>query len=234
MCQVGHPQTSHEMAQGELFHSSDNANVQGESAQHQKGFGGSLRVVSLDKILLICVGLLALFVLVYSFGVERGRRTMEKEFEVMLAGQVETIAPIVPNSPVDLSTQVMMLVGDKAVEPAPATLSVNSESQSDTSHPDAGSVLVSLNDDRAVLPRADTARARDFTIQLVTYTSENQAIREIENLKKRGFSAFVIPSGKYLQVCTNYFANQSEARKGLQSLAAWGRYPDAYIRPVVR
>src|SRR3989338_1717667 len=73
-----------------------------------------------------------------------------------------------------------------------------------------------------------------FTVQLVTYYDQKLAERETNRLKEKGYESFVIPSGKYFQVCTSYFDDRSEAKSFLREFPDSSRYPDAYVRPVVR
>ena len=87
---------------------------------------------------------------------------------------------------------------------------------------------------KAAFPVAHPDRKSDYTVQLVTYTTEALAIREVNRLKSSGYEGFVIPSGTYYQVCADYFASKLKARSVLERFRASGRYPGAYIRPVVR
>jgi cell division septation protein DedD len=74
-----------------------------------------------------------------------------------------------------------------------------------------------------------------FTIQHVTYITQSAADREIQKLAQRGYNAFVIPSGKHLQVCIAAFQARPEASKILKQLRAQGLVSgDAYVRPMVR
>ncbi len=76
-----------------------------------------------------------------------------------------------------------------------------------------------------------------FTIQLVTYRQEKKAKQEIERLAQKGHKAFVIPSGKFYQVCVDTFAQKREALQKLVELKADGfqkMYQGAYVRPIKR
>ena len=74
-----------------------------------------------------------------------------------------------------------------------------------------------------------------FTIQHVTYITRSAADREIQKLAQRGYSSFVIPSGKHLQVCIAAFQSRQDASLLLKQLRAQGLVSgDAYVRPMVR
>jgi cell division septation protein DedD len=82
--------------------------------------------------------------------------------------------------------------------------------------------------------QSDLKKLGKFTVQLVTYNDKTQAENEISRLKSKGYEGFIIPSGHYYQVCASYFDTKSNARSQLEELKQTGRYPDAYIRPVIR
>lgn len=76
-----------------------------------------------------------------------------------------------------------------------------------------------------------------YTIQLITYQNRSRADREIKTLNDLGYESFLIPSGKYYQVCVDRFQAKSDASKRLFELksGAYGQiYRGAYIRPVKR
>lgn len=80
---------------------------------------------------------------------------------------------------------------------------------------------------------APAAQEGKYTIQLITYVGQSRAAEEVEKLKKQGFSAFIIPSGKHHQVCINRFKSKESAAEFLQdSLKDSLRktYPGAYVR----
>jgi len=76
-----------------------------------------------------------------------------------------------------------------------------------------------------------------YTIQLVTYKSRSRADQEVKALEDKGLESFLIPSGKYYQVCVHKVRAKDEASKRLIELKAnaLGQiYRGAYIRPVKR
>ena len=70
-----------------------------------------------------------------------------------------------------------------------------------------------------------------YTIQTITFTSRPIAEKEIKRLTDKGFEAFLIPSGKFLQVCVAGFENRIKASETLIKLRSLGLAPrDAYVR----
>lgn len=217
------------MVQGELFR---------EEAQesHFSGFSGSAKKsflsryelsITLDKLLLGVVALLVIFVLSYSFGVERGKRIMEKRLETLIPKHSEVLATVTEAADEhQKSAQETVLIIDqptlKAQEmPASVTAPVtpkNAEPQKPAS----------------LLPPPDLSKGRTYTIQLVTYMDEKKTAIEVNRLKAKGHEGFVIPSGPYFQVCVNYFESHSKALSWIKQFRDAGRYPGAYVRPIVR
>ena len=236
------------MVQGELFREEIASPFRDPSeARRGKSFLARHQLsMALDKFLLGLIGFVIVFVLTYSFGVEHGKRAMEKRFESLVLTQSETVAAPSPvldepamGASVATSKGNAVLIVDHQKKPLPKandglkTQTVGEEKSivaRVSSEPLAGQAVVSTS----VVPSRDLSRKEKFTVQLVTYSDQSQAIKEIERLKTNGHEGFVIPSGRYFQVCVNYFENQAGARSSLKELRETGRYPDAYVRPVVR
>ncbi len=82
-------------------------------------------------------------------------------------------------------------------------------------------------------PPAPAAEEGKFTLQLITYVGQPRASEEVEKLKKQGYNAFVIPSGKHHQVCINRFQTKELANDFLAKARKDGlmkTYPGAYVR----
>ena len=212
------------MVQGELFREEP---VIHSALKSSPSFLAQYQLtLSLDKLVLVFIGIMIVFVLTYSFGVEQGKRQSEKRFETLVPTHEEVFR--LANQTVlkaDPQEEVVLDVSQKAS----AGARTNQAAQTDSSiaSPDASVQAQSS------LPVALPEKGK-YTIQLVTYLSERQAIEEINRLKTKGYEGFVIPSGRHYQVCVDYFQSQSEARKILTHLKLTGRYNDAFVRPVVR
>lgn len=81
---------------------------------------------------------------------------------------------------------------------------------------------------------AEVKKREGYTIQLITYISERLANEEVAKLSKKGLQAFVVPSGKYYQVCLQTFKDKKAAVQKLAELkktqAYKTSYPGAYIK----
>ncbi|OGX02998.1 MAG: hypothetical protein A3G87_05035 [Omnitrophica bacterium RIFCSPLOWO2_12_FULL_50_11] len=217
------------MVQGELFRDENIATLPNEAKQ---SFLSRLQLTfSADKILLGTIALMVLFLLTYSLGVERGKRVMEGRFASLLPMHGETLSPMEPRLPQSETTasaigrdELILVVDETEAEETeverPAELSVSGVPEIETQ--------------ASAFPLADPNRKSEFTVQLVTYVGQADAVQEVDRLRSQGHESFVIPSGRYFQVCANYFASRSQAKSDLTGFQGSGRYPDAYVRPVVR
>ena len=201
------------MVQGELFRDESSISGLGSLDRARKSFLSRHQLtLTYDKLLLVLIAWVIVFALTYSFGVEHGKRTVEKSLESLLPAHTDTVSltvePKTPPSEASPNEETIILVNQEPAadaEPAPRPF-----------------------------PVADLAKEGSYTVQLVTYADEKQAVREIDHLKTKGHEVFVIPSGHYYQVCANYFDDKVKARNFLKQFSELGRYPDAYVRPVVR
>jgi hypothetical protein len=67
----------------------------------------------------------------------------------------------------------------------------------------------------------------------VIYRTKSAAEREIQSLTKKGQAAFIIPSGKYLQVCIAGFQTKKEADSYMKQLRTQRVISgDAYVRAI--
>lgn len=69
---------------------------------------------------------------------------------------------------------------------------------------------------------------QNYTIQLASYQSKTYAKKQAELLKKKGFTALVLPKGNYIILCVGNFANKETARPLLSELRK--TYQDSFIR----
>lgn len=215
------------MVQGELFReeSSDfNSNVR------QKSFLSRYQIaVSFDKLFIVLIANIAIFALTYSFGVEHGKRSMEKHLETLFPAQSQMIQaePTDTREPIEGPSETVLLIENHANEEPQVHLKPAAPQK-------IGSREGLANVNEPTSNAAEIKKVGNFTIQLVTYDNEELAKREINRLKSGGHEGFVIPSGKFYQVCANYFESKGKARTVLEKFKESGRYPDAYIRTVIR
>lgn len=219
------------MVQGELFRDDNlGAHLRSSDFGAQNSFLRRYQLsLTLDKLILALMGILVIFVLTYSFGVERGKRAMEKRIEPLLLKGSDTILgdQTSAQAPANGQTETVLIVNEGKAAPTSSSLMAEPRTAS-------VEVQVSTPKIQSTLPVPDLSRKAKYTIQLVTYKDEQQAAKEIERLQAKGFEGFVIPSGPYFQVCAHYAETKSKAQSFLNEFLREGRYPDAYVRPIVR
>jgi|GEM_PF-1404537 len=194
----------------------------------------------LDHILVLFLGLIFLYAFIYSMGVERGKKIASQSIEMWQqkikdALVTETVqkktsmidASKVPALPAPISTNK-----SSALAPQEATRSELSVSVS------APAVIATAVQPKpASASEVVVAKPADgkFTIQLVTLNSRELANDQINKLAKSGYKAFMIPSGKMIQICVNSFEKRAAALTFLKDLKQKGLAPsDAYIRNIPR
>lgn len=167
----------------------------------------------LDQAIGLVLILLVFYVLIFSWGVEKGKRSSQ-DSQVIRAAAAPVVLP-------------------EAVEPAPVPAV--------TVLPVAAAVELAAKETPitvAELPKpvAEVSKPEGkYTVQHVTYITQSAADREIQKLVKLGYTAFVIPSGKHLQVCIGGFQTRPEAIQLLKQLKTKRLVSgDAYVRPMVR
>ncbi|OGW84016.1 MAG: hypothetical protein A3C47_01415 [Omnitrophica bacterium RIFCSPHIGHO2_02_FULL_51_18] len=69
---------------------------------------------------------------------------------------------------------------------------------------------------------------KPYTIQLVTYKKEDLAEKEVAGLRKKGHTAFIIPSGDYYQVCAGQYVSKEDAHRNLKNFS--DKFRDCFIR----
>lgn len=194
--------------QGELFNVSGPVVDASKVSKNQTGWMDRLKItLRLDHLAILAILALVLYVLVFSFGVEKGKRFALAELEAVKARQEQ------------IKRELAEL---ERGEPAAPQASV-SESLPRTV-PGETPPAPAVREERAA-PRGR------YAIQLITFTSRPRAEEEVERLKKRGYRGFILVEKKFFQVCMDGFDTLGEAREKLLRLKAEGFAPsDAFIR----
>lgn len=174
----------------------------------------------LDQILGIALVLLVFYVLVFSWGVDRGKRSAFESHALKTVAA--SIAPEISSATVAVA---------KVAEKEPSVIAPNSSDS-------IGKVPQEVPIPSSELPKPVASVNKPsgkYTIQHVTYVAQSVADREIQKLLKKGHHSFIIPSGRYLQVCIDSFETRQEAIKILRQLRTEGIVTsDAYVRPMQR
>ena len=167
----------------------------------------------LDQTIGLTLVLLVVYVLTFSWGVEKGKKSSYASqgvrpvsSEVLSAEPAQAVvasvakAPLAPRIDAVIPKEVLITVAEL---PKPVAKVMKPDGK--------------------------------YTIQHVTYITQSAADREIQKLAQRGYSSFVIPSGKHLQVCIAAFQSRQDASQVLKQLRTQGLVSgDAYVRPMVR
>lgn len=231
------------MVQGELFREESlSAGASSSEFLRKKSFLSRYQFrITLDKFLIVLIAMTVVFVLTYSFGVEHGKRTMEKQFQKAIPIEMTSpLTTVIPTSATPIvqaqKQETFVLVGE---EQKSSEISLQGKGSAGLKEMETKTIDEKASDDSPLTigtPQAKLmiAKGKLYTVQLVTYDNELLAQREIKRLKSKGLDSFVIPSGSYFQVCVNYFESRTQARDFLKQFSDNTRYPDAYIRPVVR
>lgn len=167
----------------------------------------------LDQMIGLTLVLLVFYVLAFSWGVEKGKRSAYPSQVVRSSAplaEVQSSIPVASAQPVKASAEASADV----VVPRVIPLTVEE-----------------LPKPVAKVTRPDGK----YTIQHVTYVTQSAADREIQKLAQRGYRSFIIPSGKHFQVCIAAFPSRQAATGLLKKLRSEQLASgDAYVRPMIR
>ena len=172
--------------------------------------------IRMDQALAGMIALLVIYVLIFSFGVEKGKRLGMAELKAERAKNQRMVH--------ELSEKLFSNTGVPASAlPQPAVIASLKETKE---------VVPSKSDETQAVSSA-AAPAGKFTIQHVTYHSKQAAEREMKRLAEKGYQSFVIPKGRFWQVCINGFDSRKQATELLSSLKAQKIVAaDAYVRAI--
>lgn len=155
--------------------------------------------ISYEAAALWGIVFIIILVITFAMGVNRGRLIYSQKQGVSSA-IVSSLPSPAPTALTDTNRSQGSVEQQKAKEPVFRPLAPVSTTSPAPKAVKAPSVLES------------------YTIQLVTYTSPNTARQACEGLKQKGYSPFVIISGKYYQVCVGNYKSRADAEKDLPTL----------------
>jgi len=170
--------------------------------------------VSLEQIFITLIVLVILFVMVFMMGVLRGKSIHNKNGATVVRTFEPTSRPGLP---------VVQSGNTVTARPVP-TAGVPSRNPAT---PTQTAVLTPKSS--ALQPFANNP-AKPYTIQVVTYRSEDRALKEVSQLQAKGYQPKMITKNGYSVVCVGQYANRGEADKDLRSLRS--RYKDCYLRKI--
>ena len=200
--------------QTELFEISDPTTVSESEAPAKTSFlETKLMTLRIDHTIGLLLIMMVVFVLSFAWGVERGKGSVRNS-------QAATTAtpPALPETAQKTTAQEdVPTIAEKIANAPAATVPTK---------------LAVLPTPKAEKQPASGERPNGkYTIQHVIYLTQSAAERESKKLQQKGHRAFIIPSGKYLQVCLDGFATKKEADRALKMLRTQGTIAqDAYVR----
>jgi len=209
--------------QKELFAAVPVAALSDSFSQQKNSFLNRTRLsLRLDQMLAFVIGLLVIYVFVFSFGVETGKRYSTAELMAERAKR----------------ERVTEELSRKLTEGQQSAVIAIDAAKSSTQTATQGSITPAISSPsikEVVTPATQESGkpAGRYTIQTITVASKNTAEREIQKLAGMGHKAFVIPGGKKLQICVDGFESQKEASRAMKQLKNQGHIPaDAYVRTI--
>jgi hypothetical protein len=202
--------------QADLFNLSMSNSI--ERQAFQRSFFERKYTFRFDQLLAVALVFLAFFVLTFAWGVERGKAVSSRDFALKSKSiAVESPSVAVPPAP-DLRAVVSTV-------PQAAAIEVSMEPIQSTNVVSQGAVT---SEPAASAEASSTAK---YTIAHMTYVKKEQAAKEIERIKAKGYDSFVVSSGKYYQLCVSGFESRKAANDAMRTLRTEGIVSaDAYIR----
>ena len=195
-------------SQGELFNEICVENISAKETQTSSLKETNKQVtINFDKFLIFLILLIISISIAYAFGVATGRGTLKHD-----GGEQPSLHKM-KSEPVlfELSEDEHYVQKE----------GVQTQAQDDIT-------AVAITEITQELPE------KGWTIQVVTYKDYSNAHNEVAKLRDEGFNPFIIPSGKYYQVCVNAFTSRSDALKMLSVFTTERQYFDAFVRKIKR
>lgn len=177
--------------------------------------------LKLDQAIVAVISLLIIYVFVFSFGVESGKRYAMAEIRSERAKR-ERMAQ-------ELGEKIFANNGAVQTATVSSRIDHSEAAVSSVAQPAVSTQAVSTE---ASAPKAPAVTASGkFSIQIITFTAKSAAEQMIKKLASNGYQGMIIPSGKFLQVCVTGYETRESANLALTQLKAKGLAPkDAYIR----
>ncbi|KPK96578.1 MAG: hypothetical protein AMJ95_13425 [Omnitrophica WOR_2 bacterium SM23_72] len=158
-------------------------------------------VRSYEKAILVIIGMVAVSIISFGLGVEKGKRVTSVKFSPRLDMAKKPALPPVKVAPAE---QPKPQVTGK-----PVALPEGSAEVKEKSAP-------------------QFLEQQGYVIQLASYQQRNFADREAEELKKKGFSPIILKKGVFTVLYVGNFPSKESASAKLSELRE--RYTDCYIK----
>ena len=166
-----------------------------------------------EKTILILIGIVAVGVLSFSLGVEKGKRMARRD----------AVKDSYTSSPVSVKPAQPTVQPVRRIEIQPAQAAINTAPRTVLAARAAPQARAAV-----AKPMILSGQIGSFTIQVASYKSKKSADTQAQLFKKKGITAMVLPKGEYLVLCVGRFPSQDEARAALKELQK--QYKGCYIR----
>lgn len=168
-----------------------------------------------DRLNVIAILFIIILAIVFAAGVEIGKGGKGYRLQAGDGGGPTLSPKDVPMPAKDQNTPG---------EAAPDTTNIAAQLASVKKEPPPQPIEVS----KKIPTKTPSGKAGNYTIQLVTHVNENVAKKDMLTLKNKGYKPFVIPSGKYIQVCVGSYPEKEGAIQSLKKFK--NMYGDCFVR----
>ncbi len=189
-----------------------------ERQAFQRSFFERKYTFRFDQLLGAGIVFIVFFVMVFAWGSEHGKAVSHREMARESVAVVPAAEPTV--------TVTAPAVTEVMAQQGPATVNAPSGEAAASAAEEAvpaASVEVST--------AATVKTGAKYTIAHMTYVKKDQASKEVERIKSKGYAPFVVTSGKYFQICVSGFESRQSANEAMKTLRTKGIVSaDSYIR----
>jgi len=180
--------------------------------------------ITYENLILVFIGSVMLFVICFSLGTEKGRRTALHQYK----------RPIIKKNGAELRKREMKTEAEGWAEEG-RDINVYREYAEKVSieSKEKKSQESETGDGQAEAKEKEPIASKPYTIQVVAFKRKDNAEDEAGKLKGEGYDTFTLPSksGQWIQVCVGRFVSKKESEGMLEELSK--RYPGSYVRKVV-
>lgn len=175
--------------------------------------------LTLDRLFIYAIIALIVLVLVYSLGVEQGKRSTAQRIErtlrsVRSSDVAQAVVAALPEKP------AVPAVPEPRTEVAPLTVAKPSS---------VPVVTQTVAPAKSSVTSAPAVKGKSFYyVQVISYTKVEDANQEVSKLKAQGMNAYINKRGQYNAVVVGNFSKREEADKALVALRK--QYKDPFIR----
>ncbi len=165
--------------------------------------------LTLDKAVFIAIGIIMIMVVIYALGVEAGKLRPAKENQQ---------AVVAVSAPAAVTTKQVVMGARAPAQVQPIATVKTSPAPVNT---------IAVN---AKKVPASSLVNKPYVIVAATFTQKDNAMQEVQKLRRQGFDAILLQGGRYFQACVGAYAakDTQESHKDLKRIKKL--YKDAYLR----